>query len=94
MIVSDKFFCLSWNCLKIFAAVGTPCTTCLIASPFLVQMNLRLLDVSEVGGEKPKVPRPGIRVPSSTSSLYRVSRTRRVTCVACRACDVARATDQ
>ena len=50
---------------------------------------------NEIGGWgcKPKVPRPGIRVPSSTSSRYRVSRTRRVTCVtcvSCRACDVAR----
>ena len=49
--------------------------------------------ISEVRGVKPKVPRPGIRVPSSTSSRYRLTRTRRVTCVtcvACRACDVAR----
>ena len=62
----------------------------LIAFPFQ-----RFLRFALIGGWgcKPKVPRPGIRVPSSTSSRYRVSRTRRVTCVtcvSCRACDVAR----
>ena len=49
---------------------------------------------SEVGGVKPKVPGAGTRLPSSMSSSYRVTRTRRVTCVTsvtCRACDVARA---
>ena len=40
-------------------------------------------DILEVGGIKPKVPRPGIRVPSSTSSRYRVKRMRDVRDVPC-----------
>ena len=50
--------------------------------------------IYEVWGVKPMVPRPGIRIPSSTSSCYRVARARRMTCVTCRARDVTRATDQ
>ena len=49
---------------------------------------------SEAGGVKPKVPRPGIRVPSSTSSRYRVSRMRRVMCVTCVPCVRRRARDR